>query len=31
MDINNMLIDYLNKKYGKEAINVISKNSLYYI
>ena len=26
-----MLIDYLNKKYGEDALSVISQNALYYI
>lgn len=31
MDITALLIDHLNKKYGKEALNVLSENALYYI
>lgn len=31
MNITTMLIDYLNKKYGEDALSVISQNALYYI
>lgn len=31
MDITALLIDYLNKKYGNDAVNVLSENALYYI
>ena len=30
MDITALLIDYLNKKYGNDAVNVLSENALYY-
>lgn len=31
MDITALLVDYLKKKYGKDAINVLAENALYYI
>lgn len=31
MDVTALLVNYLNKRYGMDAINVLAENALYYI